>query len=161
MASELNLGLILHIRDAWSQFLIEWEAIIKKLDDMNLKIPKTVIHCYNERNLIETEEVINKGINFFGVGGKIFTDVSLRNTVKELPLKCIVLETDSPYLRPESYIPPDFIREYEKNGHRKLKGINTPQSLTLIAGEVANIKGLSIEKVIDETYNNAIELFSL
>lgn len=161
MAAELNLGLILHIRDAWSQFLIEWEAIIKKLDDMNLKTPKTVIHCCNGRNLKETEEVINKGINFFGVGGKIFTDVSLRNTIKDLSLKCIVLETDSPYLQPEAYIPPDFIREYEKNGHRKLKGINTPQSLTLIAGEIANIKGIPIEKVIEETYNNAMELFSL
>ncbi|MFR1225088.1 TatD family hydrolase [Eubacterium sp.] len=128
MAAELNLGLILHIRDAWSQFLIEWEAIIKKLDDMNLKTPKTVIHCYNGRNLKETEEVINKGINFFGVGGKIFTDVSLRNTIKDLSLKCIVLETDSPYLQPEAYIPPDFISEYKKNSHRKLKGMICTQN---------------------------------
>lgn len=158
MAAELNLALVLHIRDAWEIFCIEWEEIFT---NSNLKIPQTVVHCYNERNVEETKYSISQNINFFGIGGKIFTDSILRATVQELPLEHIVLETDSPYLKPNAYTPPEYVFEYEKKLHKKVKGLNTPQSLPLIAGEIANIKGIPVEDVIEQTYKNAMELFCL
>ena len=61
------------------------------------------------------------------------------------PLEQILLETDSPYLSP---VP--------NRGKR-----NSSLNLPYIAKELANIKGITYDQVVDITENNARKLFGL
>ena len=99
------------------------------------------------------------GISYFGIGGKIFTDPILRETVKHLEIENIVLETDSPYLKPEQYVTPKYIDDFIAEISSKLKNPNTPLSLVIIAEEIARIKDMGVEEVIKITSKNAEKLF--
>jgi len=68
---------------------------------------------------------------------------ALRQVVKYVPLSRLLLETDCPFL------PPD--------GKRGLR--NEPAWLTYLAGAIAEIKGVPVEKVAEETFNNSSALF--
>lgn len=157
MASRLLMPLILHIREAFDDFRVAWKEVMEEIGRENL--PVTVIHCFNSRDYNETLELINSGIAYFGIGNKIFTDPILRETVKHLKIENVVLESDSPFLRPEQYVPPQYINDFISETSNKLKNPNTPLSLPIIAQEIANIKNMSIEEVIKKTTRNAEKLF--
>lgn len=157
MASRLNKSLILHIREAWNEFKVVWEEVTEELGRENL--PTTVIHCFNSRDYEETIELEKDGISYFGIGGKIFTDPILRETVKHLEIENIALETDSPYLKPEQYVTPKYIDDFMAEISSKLKNPNTPFSLVIIAEEIARIKEMEVEEVIKITSKNAEKLF--
>ena len=57
----------------------------------------------------------------------------------------ILLETDSPYLSPEPF-----------RGKR-----NIPSNVYYVAKRIAEIKNISVEKVIEITTKNAIEIFDI
>lgn len=61
-----------------------------------------------------------------------------------MPLDVMVLETDCPFITPEP-----------------LSGRNSPLNIPLIAQKIADIKGISVEKVEEVTTQNAIRLFGL
>ena len=67
----------------------------------------------------------------------------LREVVEYAPLDQLLLETDSPYLAPVPY-----------RGKRNLS-LNIP----LIVQQIAEIKHLSCEEVIEQTEQNAMHLF--
>lgn len=157
MASRLSKPLILHIREAWNEFKVAWEEVTKELGRENL--PTTVIHCFNSRDYDETIELEKSGISYFGIGGKIFTEPILRETVRHLEIENIVLETDSPYLKPEQYVIPKYIDDFMAEISSKLKNPNTPLSLVIIAEEIARIKDMGVEEVIKITSKNAEKLF--
>jgi TatD DNase family protein len=69
----------------------------------------------------------------------------LRDVVRQVPLKKILIETDSPYLTP---VP-----------HRGKR--NEPAYVRLVAEAVAIIKSVSLEEVAQITSGNARELFSI
>ena len=69
----------------------------------------------------------------------------LKETVEAIPLSRIVLETDCPYLSPEP-----------NRGKR-----NDSTNLIYVAREIAVIKGISEQKVIEETEKNARKLYRL
>ena len=65
--------------------------------------------------------------------------------INMVPLDRILIETDSPYLAPEP-----------------LRGTrNTPINVKLVAAKIAQVKGISIEEVAKQTYQNACELFKI
>ena len=69
----------------------------------------------------------------------------LRDIVNYLPLDRILIETDSPYLAPQKY-----------------RGkTNEPIYVEEVARQIAEIKNLSLEKVIDITWENAKKLFKI
>ena len=70
--------------------------------------------------------------------------VALRDHIQATPLDRIVLETDSPYLTP---IP-----------HRGKR--NEPQYAILTASFIAEVKGTTLEKVIEQTDKNVYTLFT-
>ncbi len=82
---------------------------------------------------------------YIGVGGVVtFKNArKLKETVEEIPLASIVLETDCPYLAPVPY-----------RGKR-----NHSAYIRYVAEEVARLKGLSCEEVIRQTEKNAKELY--
>ena len=74
-----------------------------------------------------------------------FKNASIADTVKDIPLERIVLETDSPYLTP---VP-----------HRGKR--NESAYIPLIASRLAQIKGIDISEVEEVTTRNAERLFGL
>ena len=84
---------------------------------------------------------------YIGVGGVITfkNGRRLKETVEAIPLSRIVLETDCPYLSPEP-----------NRGKR-----NDSTNLIYVAREIAVIKGISEQKVIEETEKNARKLYRL
>ena len=69
----------------------------------------------------------------------------LKETVEAVPIEHIVLETDCPYLSPEPY-----------RGKR-----NDSSKLGYVVDEIARIKGMTAEEVIDITEQNARRLYRL
>ena len=69
----------------------------------------------------------------------------LKETVEQIPLDRIVLETDCPYLSPEP-----------NRGKR-----NSSLNLPYVAAEIARIKGISDKEVIDRTFENARLLYRI
>ena len=79
-----------------------------------------------------------------GIGGPITypKNEQLRDTVKDLPIEALLLETDAPFLPPQEY------RGKE----------NHPCYIPIIAKEIARIKNISIEEVESATTQNAEKL---
>ena len=132
LAEKYNLPVVIHSREA-------------TLDTINcLKNHKVrgVIHCFSGSK--ETAfEYIKMGF-YIGVGGVMtFKNSKLDETIKELPLDRIVLETDSPYLTPEPF------RKYS----------NEPKYIRTIAEYLSRIKNIDISEVEKVTENSVSEIF--
>jgi TatD DNase family protein len=85
-------------------------------------------------------------MNFYlGIGGPVTFKNALdrKEVVREIPLECILLETDAPYLTPHPH-----------RGQR-----NEPAYIPLIAAEIAALQTTSPEEVAQITTENANHLF--
>jgi TatD DNase family protein len=69
--------------------------------------------------------------------------VTMRDVASKIPLDCVLLETDAPYLTPEP--------------HRRQW--NEPAYLPLTAAVLAQIRGMSVEEIARVTSTNAERLF--
>lgn len=130
--------IVIHSRDAES----DTYSILREYD---LSKSKIVMHCYGY-----SLEMANKLIKWnvkFGIGGVLTFKNSkkLKNIVEKLDIKHLVLETDCPYLTPEPY-----------RGQK-----NEPSYIVYVAEELAKIKHIPFEKVLEITTNNAISQFDL
>ena len=103
------------------------------------------VHCFNS-SLEMAKEFIKLGYKI-GVGGVVtFKNAKkLQDIVKELDLKDILLETDSPYLTPEPY-----------RGKK-----NEPSYVYYVAKRISELKNINIEEIISITGENAIKEFDL
>ena len=104
-----------------------------------------VIHCYSYSPEM-AQEYVKMGY-FIGVGGVVtFKNAKkLKETVQEIPLESIVLETDCPYLAPEPF-----------RGKR-----NCSLYISYVAEKIAELKGISAEEVIRQTEENAKQLYQI
>lgn len=138
LARELKLPIIIHSRDAAKD----------TLDLMKANYAEEiggVVHCFSYSKEI-AKEILD--MNFYiGIGGVLtFNNAKkLKEAVKEIPLERIVLETDCPYLAPEP-----------NRGKR-----NSSLNLTYVAKQLAELKGISYEQVVETTYNNAKALYRI
>lgn len=135
LAEKYNKPVVVHSRDA----IQDTYDILK-----NYNITGT-IHSFSG-SLEMAREFIKLGYSI-GIGGVVtFKNAKkLQEIVKELDLKDILLETDSPYLTPEPY-----------RGKR-----NSPSNVYYVALKVAELKGVDINTVMDVTNDNAIKKFDL
>lgn len=135
IAKKYNKAIIVHSREA----IQDTYDILKKY---NLK---GSIHCFNS-SLEMAREFIKIGYKI-GVGGVLTFKNSkkLQEIVKDIDLKHILLETDSPYLTPEPY-----------RGQK-----NKPSNVYYVALKLAELKNLSIEDIINQTEQNALKEFSI
>lgn len=134
LAEEVNLPVVIHSRDA----TLDTINILKQYN------VKGVIHCFSG-SLETAKEYINMGFAL-GVGGVItFKNSKLYEVIKDVPLEYIVLETDAPFLTPEPY--------------RKYK--NESKYIPVIGEYIANLKGVSLEEVMNVTTNNARRIFDI
>lgn len=92
------------------------------------------------------KRVCEKGY-YIGIGGVVtFKNAKkLKETVQEIPLESIVLETDCPYLAPEPF-----------RGKR-----NCSLYISYVAEKIAELKGISAEEVIRQTEENAKQLYQI
>ncbi len=134
LASELNLPVVIHSRDATGD-------TINILKEYKLK---GIIHCFSG-SLETAKEYIKIGY-YLGIGGVVtFKNSNLRDTLKELSLDNIVLETDSPYLAP---VP--------------LRGtINSSKNIPIIAEELVNIFSVTLDEISAKTLSNTISIFNI
>lgn len=135
IAKENDLPVIIHSRKAFLDtynFLKEYNVT-------------GIMHCYSGSKDM-AERFIKLGF-LLGIGGVItFKNAKeIKEVVKEIDVKHFSLETDSPYLSPEPY-----------------RGkTNTPKNVILVAEEIAKIKGVSVEKIIDITGHSVASKFDL
>lgn len=136
VAGKHKLPVIVHTRDAREDTL----QMIKEHGD-----PESagVLHCFTESwDMAKAAMDLNYSISFSGI--ITFRNAEeLRDVVKKVPLDRILIETDAPYLAP---VP-----------HRGKK--NEPKFVVDVAQCVADLKGISIEKLAEITTDNFHRLF--
>ncbi len=138
LARELQKPVIIHSREAAADTL-------RILREEKAEETGGVIHCYSYSPEL-AGEFLDMGF-FIGVGGVITfkNGRRLKETVQEIPLDRIVLETDSPYLAPEPH-----------RGHR-----NCSLYLRYVVAMIAERKGITAERVVEQTWENALRLYRL
>ena len=132
------MPIIIHSRDAASDTM----EMLKRMDGGR---NGGVIHCYSYSAEM-AKEYVKMGY-YIGIGGVVtFKNAKkLKETVKEIPLESIVLETDCPYLAPEPF-----------RGKR-----NCSLYISYVAEKIAELKGISAEEVIRQTEENAKQLYQI
>lgn len=138
LAREVQLPVIIHSRDAAAETM-------ELLKETKAYECGGVIHCYSYSPEM-AQEYVKMGY-FIGVGGVVtFKNAKkLKETVQEIPLESIVLETDCPYLAPEPF-----------RGKR-----NCSLYISYVAEKIAELKGISAEEVIRQTEENAKQLYQI
>jgi TatD DNase family protein len=102
-----------------------------------------IIHCFTGTRWL-AEQVLDLGFNISISGVVTFKNAQdLRDTVKSLPLDRIHVETDAPFLAP---VP--------MRGKK-----NTPAYVVHTAKFVAELKGVSEERLCEQTRLNALKMF--
>lgn len=137
LAIDCNLPVVIHCRAAFDDLFA--------IADEHYKNKPLLLHCFTG-NMEEAEKALDR--NYFISFSGILTfkkSTELREVAKEIPLSHILIETDTPYLAPQS---------------RRGKP-NEPSFLPETAQTVAQIKGVSLEKVRNVTLANAQSFFSL
>lgn len=137
LSLKIKLPLIIHIRNSFEeayQCLLPYKGKVKG-----------VFHCFSS-SLDDAKRVIELGF-YIGIGGPVTFKKAeeLKKIVKEIDLKHLVVETDSPYLAPMPY-----------RGKK-----NEPAYTKYIVSKIAELKEISIEQVCRQTTNNAELLFDL
>ena len=137
VANKVNKPLIIHTRNAQHDTL----SLLEKHYQ-----PETgaVLHCFTE-SLEMAQAAINMGIYISISGIVTFNSAKeLQETVKQIPLDKLLIETDSPWLAP---VP-----------HRGKE--NEPKYVVDVAKFIANLKGISVEELANITTENFYRLFS-
>lgn len=135
LALQHNLPIVIHTRDSMDDGI----SMVQKKQNGNLK---GIFHCFGG-TIDQAKAIIDVGF-YLGIGGvATFKKSSLQETLKQIPLSHIVLETDAPYLAPVPY-----------RGKR-----NESSFIPLIAQMIADIKQCSITEVEKTTTDNANKIF--
>lgn len=132
---DLNKPFIVHARKSFDE-------IYRSLKTINKKQYKGIFHCFGG-DLRQAKTVIEMGFKI-GIGGVLsFKNAKLSDIVRDIDIKDIVLETDSPYLAPVPY-----------RGKR-----NESAYILNIANLIAEIKNIPLEQVAEITTTTALNIF--
>lgn len=137
LAKKLNLPLLIHCRDDRSSNPENTECWDKVIDMTSDHFG--IYHCYSGLSQT-TKRVLEETKFLFSFAGNITykNNAYLREAIQIVPLDRIVLETDCPFL------PPQSIR-----GQR-----NVPASVREIAELIAEIKNIPLSEVAKQTTDN-------
>lgn len=138
MAARLALPVIIHSREST-------ELILNVLKDCRHSGLRGVFHAFS--GSIETfRELQRLGDWYVGIGGVLtYKKASIADTVREIPMERILLETDSPYLTPVPF-----------RGKR-----NESAYVPHIAARLAELTGRTVEETAEITTDNAQKLFGI
>lgn len=144
LAIDLDLPVIIHSRDAALDTLEMMREAVEVSKNKNQRL-SGVIHCFSY-GIEMAREFVKLGF-YLGIGGVVtFKNAKkLKEVVDEIPLESLVVETDCPYLSPEP-----------NRGKR-----NDSSNLTYIIQQIADIKHITYNQVVEITTNNARKLYRL
>ncbi|HOJ92350.1 MAG TPA: TatD family hydrolase [Dictyoglomaceae bacterium] len=136
-AKKKKLPVIIHCRDAW-------EDLIDIIKTEKIWEIGGIMHSYS--GSYENAKIIAEWNFLFSFSGLITykNANNLREVLKKLPLDLIIMETDSPYLAPQS-----------QRGK-----INEPANLVEIAEKIAEIKNIELETLPEIMDENLKRLFN-
>jgi TatD DNase family protein len=136
LSQELDLPLIIHMRDASEQTyktLLEFSPV------------KGIMHCYSGSPEMAVK-YIDLGLHISLGGPVTFKNGRVAKEVAmQVPMHKLLVETDSPFLSPHPY-----------RGKR-----NEPARVRLVAEAISQIKDISIDEFEKTTTNNATLLFNI
>jgi len=141
LACKKGLPIVIHSRDAAEDTL----KIVREMFEKFGKKPlRADMHCYSY-SVELAEEYLKMGL-MFGIGGVVTFKNSkkLKEVVDLLPLERMLLETDCPYMAPDPF-----------RGKR-----NDSARLGLVAEKIAEIKGIEVSRVYEQTWENAKGFFT-
>lgn len=132
-AVECNLPVVVHDREAHEDVLA----------DLREYGTTGVLHCFTgDLDMMYQAVSMNLFISFAGnISYKKATNLHL--TAQNVPLRSLLLETDSPYLAPQRW-----------RGRR-----NEPAHVTEVAARIAELRDCSLNEVVRATSENAATLF--
>lgn len=133
LAEKYRLPLVIHCREAFKDLfrLLNQERVL--------------LHCFTG-TLDEAKEAIARGWTLSLSGIVTFKkSLTLKEVAKWVPEGSLLIETDAPYLSPQS-----------KRGQT-----NEPSFLPETAAHIAELKGLTLEEVRKTTSLNTIKFFNL
>ena len=138
LAKELKLPIIIHDREAHAD-------TFKILKETNAKETGVLMHCFS--GSVELMKECIKEDYRIALGGTVTfkNAVKPKEVAKAIPLEFLMLETDSPYMTPVPF-----------RGQT-----NSPKYLNFIAQEIANLKNINAEEIIESTTKNAKTFFNL
>ena len=135
LALKHNKPVVIHSREATN----DTYEILKNYPSL-----KKDIHCFS--GSLEMAKNYIKINSYLGIGGVLtFKNSKLKEVIKEIDLKYLLLETDSPFLTPEPY-----------RGKQ-----NEPYNIIYVANKIAEVKNISLDDVLKQTSLNAKDLFDI
>ncbi len=136
-AKEKKLPIVIHCRDAFDEIFEVLES--EKSDDLF-----GIFHCFTG-NKEQAEKAISYNMKL-GIGGVVtFKNGKIDQFLKDIDIKNIVLETDSPYLAPIPY-----------RGKR-----NESAYITEVVDKLATIYELTFDEIAAITTQNSKEIFGI
>lgn len=133
---DMQLPVAIHTRDAFPE-------VFECIDKVGADNLSGVFHSFTGTadDLAHIKEL---GNFLIGINGVVtFKNSHLAETIREIPIERVVLETDAPYLAPVPY-----------RGKR-----NNPVYLWKTAKKVAEVYDLTLEETVNKTRQNALKLF--
>lgn len=125
----------MHVRDAFEDFF--------SVVDSMPTLPRGVIHCFSGG--AQDLRMADERKLYVGIDGNVTYSKQLWMSVPQIPLRMLLLETDSPLLTP---IP-----------HRGTR--NEPKYIPLIARKIAELTNHPVQDIENVTSENAKRLFEL
>ena len=137
LADKLELPVVVHDRDAHKDVF----DILASLNPKN----GVLFHCFSG-SVEFMKECVKKGW-YIALGGVVTfkNAVKMKDVAKEVPLEKLVLETDAPYLTPVPY----------RGKH------NTPAYVKYVAEEIARLREMPLDELVDVTTSNAERFFGI
>jgi TatD DNase family protein len=138
LALEHDLALVVHSRDAYDETL-------RILEEYHRDIARATMHCFSYDQTFAT--TVTNWDFVLGIGGTVTypKNNELRDIIQKIDIKHVVLETDAPFL------PPQTLRGKQ----------NHPQYIADIAKYIAQLRGESFDAIAQSTTRNALKLFKL
>ena len=136
IAKKFNLPVVIHTRDAED----DTYSILKKYSDANLKF---IIHCFSGSIEFATKCIDLGGYISFSGNITFKNAENIRAACKQIDIKKILIETDSPYLSPHPF-----------RGKK-----NHPANVRFVCNEISKIKDINTNIVSKITTNNFNSIF--
>lgn len=137
LAKRVKLPIVIHNREAT-------DDCVTILKEEHAEEVGGVMHSFS--GSVEIAKICIEQLNFIvSLGGPVtFKNAKMpKKVATEIPLEYLMLETDAPYLTP-----------HPNRGKR-----NEPSYIPLIAAEIADLKGITVEEVAQKTTETAHRLF--
>jgi TatD DNase family protein len=141
LALECRLPVVVHCREAFDDFF----TILDSEYRIDSEISPGVLHCFTG-TMNEAKEVLKRGWYLSLSGIVTFKkSIELHEIAKIVPLDRLLIETDSPFLAPQS-----------KRGKK-----NEPSYVVEVAECIAQLRGVAVQEIAEATTANAKRLFKL